>query len=120
MIIFTPGDKWVHTLFHSARKKSWKYIFPEKGDQMTDIDKLIQDDQTTKGDQNELNKSGQKRKRKMNPLQRWTPHQEKVNEKWILCSQSVLSGKCEEVPWSKRERGEEEKVWVDKNDKEER
>ena len=37
---------------------------------MTDIDKLIQDDQTTKGDQNELNKSGQKRKRKMNPLQR--------------------------------------------------
>ena len=38
---------------------------------MSDTYKLKQDDQTTKGDQNELSKSGQKWKRKTNPLQRW-------------------------------------------------
>jgi len=48
------------------------------------------------------------------------PHQEEVNKKWSLCSQSVLSGKCEEVTRNKRQKGEKEKAWVDKNDKEER
>lgn len=44
----------------------------------------------------------------------------KVSEKWSLCSQLVLSGKFQEVTQNKREKGEKEKAWVDKNDKEER